>query len=163
MRKKTLNGIILILLVVISCGALSGFSAKEMTQEEMILYDLLDRRTAVMQRAVFKVYDSEDGVADIEEVYDAFHALAEIETYPLLSEDCNAISLSAGTDFDKVVNLEIMDVKMISKTGNNTFYEADIKWYMSGNTGYYETCCVYKIMTVTAENTAKLARMEVVS
>ncbi|MBR5229012.1 MAG: hypothetical protein IKV96_04155 [Firmicutes bacterium] len=163
MKKSTIRRLILLVAVITVSTIFSGFAAGDMTEDQIFIQNILEKRAVIMQQAIFTVHNSADGVADIEDIYDAFHALADMETYPILSQDCNAISLSAGTDIDKVINLEVTSAEMTSQSRNTVFYQVDVTWYMSGNTGHYETSCRYKIMTVTDKNTVKLAQMQLIS
>ncbi len=160
MSKRILKRMTIVLIVVIIGYFMSGFTVESLSEEDQMLYNLLSERAEIMQKAMFSVYHSPDGVADINDVYDAFHQLAEIETYPILAGDCQAISSSAGTDYDKVLNMEMLGIKRLSKNGNSQCYKVDIRWYMSGYEGYYNSENTYKITTENHGGRIKLARIE---
>lgn len=162
MSKRLLFRIILITAVILSGSVICGFTTAGLNKDAEMLNSMLSERAVIMQRAMFEVYDTEDGVADINDVYDAFHQLAEIETYPLLAGDCSAISSSAGSDYDKVLNMETLNAQVLSKNGNSKCYEVSIRWYMSGYDGYYQTENRYRVTVVNDNGAVKLSRMEVI-
>ena len=162
MKIKLINRLFVLAAVIAAVVVLSGFTSKTLSEEQLFINNLLEERTVIMQQAMFSVHNSPDGVADIENIYDAFHQLADIETYPILSEDCSAISLSASTDFDKVVNLMVTDAYITSQTADAVFYRVNIVWYMCGNDGHYENQCSYRIMTRLDKDVVKLANMELI-
>lgn len=131
-------------LTVTAASMLSGFADGSMTGEsDHGLTPLIERRTVAMQRFIF---GSDDKGSDNDR-QELFSELSETETYPALSDDFSIAASYGDTDCDRVINTKIENVECKARTRSYGIYNVDIKWYMSGNTGYYTENESYRIRT----------------
>ncbi len=142
-RSAALRAVIMSLTVT-AASMLSGFADGSMTgEDDHGLTPLIERRTVAIQRFLFKNDDkhSNNGKQTL------FSELSEVETYPVLSDDFSITVSFGDTDCDRVINMKIEDVDCKAHTRSYGIYNVDIKWYMSGYTGYYTENGSYRIRT----------------
>ncbi len=118
---------------------LSGFTDGSIADKNTHgLAPLIERRTIAMQRFMF---------ADDKDEEKLFAELSDIETYPALSDDFRSASSAGQTDHDRVINMKLEGVQCEARTRSYGIYNVNIKWYMSGYTGYYTENGAYRIRT----------------
>lgn len=133
LRSAALRAI-LIAAVAAAAFPLSGFAAPD----DCGLAPLLEKRAAAMQRYMFSSVKNEQ---------ELFSNLAEVETYPALSDDYRSSLSVSDADADRVMNIKIDSVDCEARTMSYGIYTVNIKWYMSGYDGYYTENVLYKIRT----------------
>lgn len=128
---KTLFTLPLLLILV-----LSVFSGFRYGPERETVKRLLTERTTVLQQAYYDNTDEEE----IE------RHLVRIETQPLLGEDILSLRETKNTDIDKVVHMEIMDIRQIKRLYSFHTYQIRICWYMNGAKGNYKEILNYHVV-----------------
>ncbi len=117
--KKYYNLLLLPAIAVILFSLLSGFTK---TDEADIIEEMLRERTRILQDCYY-------GLTDIAQAEDA---LAEFETYPLLSEDIKSLREWEDTEVDIVEKMSFISMEKKHSIFGSDMYETEICWEVSG-------------------------------
>jgi hypothetical protein len=88
-----------------------------------------------------------------------FKGLSEVETYPALSDDFRNASEYINSDCDKVINMKLINADILYSARDYAVYDITVKWYMSGDCGYYIEVCDYRVRTSIINNISYLAEI----
>ncbi len=152
MKKKTIRSVRILFLTVSAALIFSGFTRTTGTEDEAAASELMQKRTEILQRAVF--CSSEQA--------DVYSQLAAIETHPLLEDDMKSLSGLYSGEKDKVINMKIVRCTLTSKKSAVRFYDITVRWYMLGKNGYYTEQNTYRIRTSTSGADMSLSSLQMI-
>ena len=145
--KKYEKLLILPAMIVIVAVFLSGYKEQSCVR---ITESLLEERTTILQQAYLGRLKNDD----------AERYLSRIETYPLLTEDVQALRESQETDFDPVKAMEILEIRQDSKHFRYLTLFVRIRWHLSGPDSDYVSENDYTVVLKSTSNGFLLSQFE---
>jgi hypothetical protein len=134
-------------MIVIVAVFLSGYREQSCIR---ITESLLEQRTSILQQAYLGRLESDE----------AERYLGQIETYPLLTEDVQALRKSQETDFDPVKAMEFLETRQESRHFRYTTISVRIRWHLSGPDSDYVSDNDYSVVLQSSNNGFLLSRFE---
>ena len=142
MKKTLLLFLVLIAIIIQMKGdfvnANQMFNKEEYLEERIIIENLFTTRSILWNR----VYNQEINIDKWRE------DLEKIVRKPLLDYDVEAFNnlKKVPTDLDRVVHLEIVDIKNVVNKDDNIVGVVKIKWTMQGTSSLYDEEILYSVI-----------------
>lgn len=133
--------------IVIAVSILSGFSNPSAEKQAKLL---LVQRTEILQKSFYNQITA----------WDAEKQLAQIETYPLLTEDIHSVRDWEATQLDIVKKMHIVSFRQEKNFLSYLTYTADIYWDMSGLSGNYTLKSSYYVVLKKENGQFKLSAFD---
>ena len=142
-----------ILLIVLGAAVITGFADSGPRDHQTVqLEQLLAKRTCVMQRFMFGQQKKPE---------ELFCLLAEFENYPLLAEDFRAAAEAGDSDYEKIINMKLLEAECLEYRSACGLYRVTIRWYLSGCGGYRSETGSYRVRTDIVNHSQRLAEIQV--
>ena len=159
-RKMKRNGVLgmirlsAVLLIVLTAALVTGFADSDAKGEQIQQLEmLLTRRVSIMQRFMF---DEKEDAGEL------FLLLSEFENYPLLAEDYRAATQALDSDYDRIINMKLVEADCLEHRAACGLYYVTIRWYLSGCDGYSSETGYYRVRTDIVNNRERLADIQII-